>query len=810
MSNTGSSHPDNRDETNGQKSEQREPGLEELMARIRLELTGDARDVLNARQCASEVADAGAEQAGKTSSTCGKELSLDEVMARVRLELQRRRSGSTDGSGAASTAVTAGGVMPRWRPSASPLAPQPTYVLADLLRFADADFVEHVFRILLRRPASAEERAHYLGALRSGGVGKVEILGDIRFSKEGMQHCVHVDGLLLPYKLHKWRRVPVFGWFLAMAIAIFRLPRLFAHLQKLEAGTAQESQQVGLALNDLAGAVDQQLRHIQVGIDSCAGREEVRALTVASHRLGDLVGTHGSKLAQIAQANHETRAAVDLVERRLSEEIRANATASDRLRERLEAQASVLVKGELADQQTRAVLGLIESKLVEQSSAYAKLEARLPDEVQALTTALSRLQDQLETQDSKLAQFAVIHQEARDIVGAVEARLAEQVDAQARLEHRIQTHVSDEVNTLLLATGPLRERLTDATSALAQIELAGGVMQQAIGAMEARLDKSAQFEAELKARLESGLADRAAAHAQLEQRVQTQSPLVAKVAADNAGHGRAVRDIERRLMAFFDHMSRQATDSHLSDTGSSQVDTGLLDAHYVSFEDTFRGTREDIKTRAAHYLETFSDAGIGKEKGLVLDLGCGRGEWLEVLTENGYTSRGVDLNSVMVSEALALGLDAVESDAIAYLRTLNNASVSAVTSMHLVEHIPYEILITLLDEAARVLQPGGVLILETPNPENLTVGSYWFYMDPTHRNPIPPALLQWVVQARGFENAAIERLTQNRAVFDIQPVDEDVAGSSQINKVVGLLTAAPDYAIVARKQDPSVTLPRES
>ena len=702
MSSAESSHSGSRGGSSEDEPGNKEPSLEDLIGRIRLELTGGAREMPSAES--GPVADVPSEQARQAARSSGNELSIEDVMARMRLELRRRRGESTDDSAATSKAVIAGSSLPRWRPSATPLAPQPPYVLADLLRFSDGDFVDHAFRVLLRRPAGLEERAHYLDALRRGGIGKVEILGDIRFSDEGMQHGVHVDGLLLPYKLHKWRRVPAFGWFLATAIAIFRLPRLFAHLQKMEAESARESQQVGLGLNDLADAIDIHLGQMQVEIESRAAREDMRALAAASSGTKDLLAAQALRLAEIAQTEHETRGALELIE----------------------------------------------------------------------------------------------------------GKLAEQMDAQARLEHRIQARVSEEVSTLALATGPLRERLADQTAALAQIELAGNFMQQAIGAMQTRLDEVAQLEAELKARLESGLADRATAHAQLEQRVQTQSPLVTRVAGDSAENRRAVRDIERRLMAFFDYTSRQTIDAPRSGPGIPEESTGLLDAHYVSFEDTFRGTRDDIKARAAHYLEAFSDAGIGKDKGLVLDLGCGRGEWLEVLTENGYTSRGVDLNSVMVSEAVALGLDAVKCDAVAYLRSLGNESLSAITSMHLVEHIPYEVLITLLDEALRILQPGGVLILETPNPENLTVGSFWFYMDPTHRNPIPPTLLQWVVQARGFGQAAIDRLTQNRGVFDIQPVDENVAGSSQINKIVGLLTAAPDYAIVARKPDLSSAQAQES
>jgi O-antigen chain-terminating methyltransferase len=283
---------------------------------------------------------------------------------------------------------------------------------------------------------------------------------------------------------------------------------------------------------------------------------------------------------------------------------------------------------------------------------------------------------------------------------------------------------------------------------------------------------------------------------------------VAKTTAQGAEIRRAVHDIERQLMTLSDRMKQQATGSAAvaapSGPGEDQSTPGLA-AHYVSFEDTFRGTRDDIKARAGHYLTAFHDAGIEPGDGLVLDLGCGRGEWLEVLSEHGYASRGVDLNGVMVREAQTLGLDAIEQDVIAHLRSLGSESVSAITSMHLVEHLPYEVLIRMVDEALRVLRPGGVLILETPNPENLTVGSYWFYMDPTHRNPIPPPLLQWIVEARGFEHAAIDRLTQNRAVFDIQPVGGEVAAADQINKIVGLLTAAPDYAIVARKPRPETT-----
>jgi SAM-dependent methyltransferase len=631
MNHTEPPHPGNRDDDSVAARASFEPGLEDMMARIRLELTGSAEDVL---QTTKAVGGFAAERADSVEPA--RVLSIDEVINRVRRELKQRRGDASSSEAPSATALSAEDRLPRWQSSVAALPLQSAYALAEMLRSSDSDFVDNAFRILLRRPANADEKARYLTALRSGGISKVEILGNIRFSHEGMQHGVHIDGLLIPYKLHKWRRVPVLGWFLATGIALFRLPGLFAHLQKLEATNAQEIHNVGRALNDVA------------------------------------------KVAETRQAH-------------------------------LNDQFDVLGRG----------LRRLETTLSEQMSAFA--------------STIDRLDQQLAMQASTLAQ------------------------AQIRVQQL------EQLETEVARLGSVR------TSLSAQVE--------------SSLEKVRQLES----RLETGL------------------PAVAKMTVEDAETRRAVRDVERQVMALFDRMNQQASGSPVvvpSDPGKDQVSTGLLDAHYVSFEDTFRGSRDDIKARAEHYLATFREAGVQAGDGLILDIGCGRGEWLEVLFENGYACRGVDLNRVMVGEALALGLDVTEQDAVAYLRGLGSESVSAVTSMHLVEHLPYEILIRLLDEALRVLRPGGVLILETPNPENLRVSSYWFYMDPTHRNPIPPALLQWVVEARGFDSVTVDRLTRNRGVFDIQPVDESVAGASQINKIVELMTAAPDYAIVARKPCP--------
>lgn len=153
-------------------------------------------------------------------------------------------------------------------------------------------------------------------------------------------------------------------------------------------------------------------------------------------------------------------------------------------------------------------------------------------------------------------------------------------------------------------------------------------------------------------------------------------------------------------------------------------------------------------------------------------------------------------NRLFVEACRGRGLDVEHADALAALRALPEASVGALTSMHLIEHLSFETVIALLDEAKRVLRPGGLLLLETPNPENLLVGACWFYTDPTHRNPIPPEALRWIVESRGFHAVRIERLTTARDMPWPGPVANDLPGASTINAMSEHFTAAPDYAVL--------------
>ena len=220
----------------------------------------------------------------------------------------------------------------------------------------------------------------------------------------------------------------------------------------------------------------------------------------------------------------------------------------------------------------------------------------------------------------------------------------------------------------------------------------------------------------------------------------------------------------------------------------------VLDALYGAFEDQFRGTRAEIKERLGVYLALLRQAQLGAATRPILDVGCGRGEWLELLHEEGLWGQGVDRNRVLVEQCRRRGLTVVESDALRYLRSLPDASVGAVTGFHIIEHLALEELIKLLDETVRVLRAGGVAIFETPNPRNVLVGSHTFYLDPTHRNPLPSAVMQFLAEARGLCRVEILELHPCPKASHVQDADLDVA--KRFNEY---FYGPQDYAVIGWK-----------
>ncbi|ROR03148.1 methyltransferase domain-containing protein [Desulfosoma caldarium] len=201
------------------------------------------------------------------------------------------------------------------------------------------------------------------------------------------------------------------------------------------------------------------------------------------------------------------------------------------------------------------------------------------------------------------------------------------------------------------------------------------------------------------------------------------------------------------------------TPSQNTHTGHSVTEEPypLLDALYTSLEDAFRGSTESIHERLRFYLPYVSRLPLDLVPVPVVDAGCGRGEWLELLQSEGIQAIGVDMNPLMVARCREKGLTAVEADAIQHLQGQAPGCVGAITAFQLIEHLELDQLIRFLDAAYQALAPGGMLLCETPNPENLMVSCYSFYLDPTHRHPIPPPVAVFLLESRGFCDVAVVR-----------------------------------------------------
>jgi SAM-dependent methyltransferase len=217
---------------------------------------------------------------------------------------------------------------------------------------------------------------------------------------------------------------------------------------------------------------------------------------------------------------------------------------------------------------------------------------------------------------------------------------------------------------------------------------------------------------------------------------------------------------------------------------------------YTELEAAFRGSRSLIKARLSVYtplLQALCRMGVPVS---VLDLGCGRGEWLEVLREQGISATGVDLDPQMLAMAQESGQAILQADALDYLEKQPDDSLVLVTAFHLVEHLPFDRVKELVAHALRVLVPGGILLMETPNPENMVVAAWKFYLDPSHQKPIPPMLLSFVSRYAGFFR------TQTLGLNPPDPPPQDDAPSlRQVLEGMG-----SDYAVVAQKSgDPAMT-----
>ena len=223
-----------------------------------------------------------------------------------------------------------------------------------------------------------------------------------------------------------------------------------------------------------------------------------------------------------------------------------------------------------------------------------------------------------------------------------------------------------------------------------------------------------------------------------------------------------------------------------------------LSAKYVGFEDQFRGAPEEIAARQREYVEIFAGAAD------VLDIGCGRGEFLALLKERGVLARGIDVNDSMVDVCLQKGLDATKADALAYLRAQPAGSLGGLLAAQVVEHLDPAYLTNLLDAAYAALRPGAPIVLEIINPACWFAFFESYVRDITHVRPLHPDTLKFLLQASGFGGVEIRYQApypEHHKLQRVPPALGDAAETlnANVDKLNSLLFTYLDYAAIARR-----------
>ena len=402
---------------------------------------------------------------------------------------------------------------------------------------------------------------------------------------------------------------------------------------------------------------------------------------------------------------------------------------------------------------------------------------------QHVDDAMNRICDQIEQLSSRLA-------ESTDRLD----RLDQFAQMTAEINHRLE---SNWLTQVVAASAPIRELQHNLRDVAEQItRLCETVEQEKEGRMQAgehmlqintqlqtlQNDVQQQFSAYLEfvQRMEHETAD-------IQQQFAAYFECVQRMEQENADLQRSFsvlhRSVERRL-------ARASVDGK-SDDGITDI-RSEWNRLYAALEDQFRGAPELIQRRQQIYLDKLKSLfPVGLDKPLI-DIGCGRGDWLTLLKQSDIDAMGVETNDILVDRCHQAGLRVIQNNALDYLWESDDESFAVVSCFHVIEHLSQESVHQLLSETMRVLQPSGILIIETPNPENLQVGATNFYLDPTHRHPLPPALVKFSVEAYGYE--VIDSLWLN------PPEHPPELGEGPAEAILARYLFGPmDFGLIARK-----------
>ena len=429
-----------------------------------------------------------------------------------------------------------------------------------------------------------------------------------------------------------------------------------------------------------------------------------------------------------------------------------------------------------------------------QMEGFERTQTQLRDEV---LDGQAKLRREALALASKLRQEMLVTESRLPEVLAAQSRLGEDLTAQSQALQAVLQAVNKQMETLEQSRTQLLAEVLDGQTKLRGEALAlASKLRQEMLVTESRLTEVFAAQSQLRQEL-------LAAQSRLGEDLAAQSHALQMVKQSSASARERVSGAERKLRRILHALeTRQAQDGR-PDTKSAEVKPALPlpelepDFDYARFEERFRGDEEEIKERQRTYLQYFQD----KEN--ILDIGCGRGELLELLRESGIKAGGVDLDLDMVLLCREKGLDVVMADAFAHLGALPDDSVGGVFAAQVIEHLHPRRGIELVRLCYRKLVPGGVLILETPNPKCLMVFADTFYKDPSHVQPVHPDTMQFLFEATGFQEVELRFSAPVNPFLRIPLLQGPGADFARFNEGIerlnSLLFGFQDYAVIGRK-----------
>lgn len=295
----------------------------------------------------------------------------------------------------------------------------------------------------------------------------------------------------------------------------------------------------------------------------------------------------------------------------------------------------------------------------------------------------------------------------------------------------------------------------------------------------------------------------------MQQQINTQNSVLLKLAEDFAQASQKNAQNQSTMQHLMDDAARVGVDvrqitENLKNNNHqiaqirklNEADTYPHQFDYVGFEKRFRGEENEIKKRQAMYLRLFANLTAP-----VVDIGCGRGEFLELLQEAGIPALGVEQNTDFVIQCRQKGLDIHQQDALEYLYEAEDCSLGGVIMNQVIEHIPFDKLVEIVAMIYAKLMPGAYLIVETINPRSLIVFTEAFFLDPTHDHMLHPFTVRFLFEQFGFRNTQVQYLSPVELddVSTNNSLNEDVVANTSMAVTHRLLFAHREYSVIGRK-----------